>query len=767
MIHGNALKSNHMLPLCVMAFLAAVTVCAINPAIAEPPESAPYAVEIEWDEAIQGPLPRWRDGGTPELIPDQAMHPYTIRFAATEDAPTSGLIASPPEYAPSDGVIFRYSTSTWPTVVTDCVAALTGDPAHDEIAYVVVQSASQQASAESQFAAAGADLSKVEFIITPNNSIWLRDYGPHFIWQNGAQAIVDSHYYPTRPLDNFIPTVLADDFFVMPSYDIGLYYSGGNFQPGPDRSGFVTSLINQDNSGFGEAYIAELYQVYQGIDALTIFPRLPSAVDGTGHIDMWFYLVDDDTAIISEFIPGSHSTAISVTNNAAAFMENELGFEVIRVPDSNSGGTSGIHYTYTNAFRVNDRIFIPTYGEGNPSHLARDGEAFAGWQAAAPEAEIIPINCYSIIPAAGAIHCIVMQVPRYTGMIPSAHVVSPDGGERLMGGRNHEVQWVATDDEAVTSVDLYLSLDGGATYPQMIADDEVDDGFFTWFVPMQTGSDEAMVKVVAHDGDANDDEASSESGFSIVHTQRHVYDFTSGAGVDKWGWGHQTANWSGLNGVRRPAEAGSEIDTLQADAYTKIAHSDANGSDFDPNRYHAPNPFNGRESTHIFEFMIDEDPSLLVDIEILWEGYGDACLQMELYVWDYVEGQWCDGAGQCGENRYMDNQAANRDATLSGHIQSEFERYLDVDGMLTVLLYAERPSQESMHDYISVTALQAYDGDYHGDGVLDLFDFGSFVGCFSGPDGGITFGCDAGDLDSDADVDFADFAMFQRMFDGG
>ncbi|MDX1389528.1 MAG: hypothetical protein R3344_10090, partial [Acidobacteriota bacterium] len=88
---------------------------------------------------------------------------------------------------------------------------------------------------------------------------------------------------------------------------------------------------------------------------------------------------------------------------------------------------------------------------------------------------------------------------------------------------------------------------------------------------------------------------------------------------------------------------------------------------------------------------------------ILWEGYGDACLQMELYVWDYTVGQWCDGAGQCGENRYMDNHAGNRDTTLSGNLRSEFDRYLGPDGKLTLLLYAERSGQESMHDYVSVT----------------------------------------------------------------
>ena len=78
-----------------------------------------------------------------------------------------------------------------------------------------------------------------------------------------------------------------------------LYYSGGNFQPSVDRGGFTTALVYSDNPGFDEAFIADLYREYQGIDTLHVFPQLPGSVDGTGHIDMWLYLVDEDSVIIS------------------------------------------------------------------------------------------------------------------------------------------------------------------------------------------------------------------------------------------------------------------------------------------------------------------------------------------------------------------------------------------------------------------------------------------------------------------------------------
>lgn len=726
------------------------------------PAESDEQVQSGWDEARMGPLPRWRAGGTPPTDPDQPLQPYAVKFGATTDVPTSGVIASPPEYSPTAGVLFRYSSNAWPTVVRDLVVALTQDPAHDEIAYVVVSSASQQQSAYNMFIAGGADMSKVEFLMEPTDSIWLRDYGPHFVWQNNALAIVDSHYYPTRPLDNFIPTLVADDHFLMPSYDIGLYYSGGNFQPGPDRSGFITSLVYQDNPGFSYDFLSELYHDYQGVDTLHVFPRLPGWVDGTGHIDMWMYLIDDDTVIISQFEPGSDPDAIAITNNAVTYMEGHLGFEVFRTPALNIGS---VHYTYTNAFRVNNRIFTCSYGQGNASFLPLDAEANAAFQAAAPECEIIPINAYSIIPAAGAFHCIVMQVPRYTDAAPAAHVVSPDGGELLVGGTSFEVAWAATDDEVVTSVDIRCSLDGGGTFDEVIALDEPDDGFVAWTLPDVVSGD-ARVKVVAHDADGQSAEAVSETGFTIAHAHRHVYDFSTGAGVDKWGWGYQTLNWSLLDGVRHPPEAATEISLIEDGAYDKIAHADATGGDYDGNRYRSPIPSGGRESTHIFDFTIDEDPARMLDVEVLWEGYGDACVQMELYVWDFDAQQWSNGAGLFNENRFVDNQAANRDAVLVGHIRGDFGHYIGEAGEMTILLYGERPGQESFHDYIAVTVTHAVAGDVDVDGDIDAADYAAFHGCFVGPGAGVPAGCDPADADGDGDVDLADFAALQTAFTG-
>ncbi len=57
--------------------------------------------------------------------------------------------------------------------------------------------------------------------------------------------------------------------------------------------------------------------------------------------------------------------------------------------------------------------------------------------------------------------------------------------------------------------------------------------------------------------------------------------------------------------------------------------------------------------------------------------------------------------------------------------------------------------------------------DCNEDGGINLFDYGDFEACASGPDGGLVGpSCACFDLDGDKDVDLADYGEFQRRFGG-
>jgi hypothetical protein len=97
---------------------------------------------------------------------------------------------------------------------------------------------------------------------------------------------------------------------------------------------------------------------------------------------------------------------------------------------------------------------------------------------------------------------------------PVASVVAPNGGEILYVSDESEIQWIATDNVAVDSVNIYYSTDGGSTFPYTIATGEPNDSSYTWLVP-DTPSENCIVKVVAYDSSVNPDDDVSDAAFSI------------------------------------------------------------------------------------------------------------------------------------------------------------------------------------------------------------------------------------------------------------
>jgi hypothetical protein len=95
---------------------------------------------------------------------------------------------------------------------------------------------------------------------------------------------------------------------------------------------------------------------------------------------------------------------------------------------------------------------------------------------------------------------------------PEVTVTSPNGGEVWDLGATYDITWTATDNIGVTSIDILLSLDGGATYPHTLATGEDNDGVYPWYVDCDA-SETARVKVIAYDAAGGNGEDASDDDF--------------------------------------------------------------------------------------------------------------------------------------------------------------------------------------------------------------------------------------------------------------
>jgi agmatine/peptidylarginine deiminase len=315
-------------------------------------------------------------------------------------APPIGPVATPAETARNSGLLIRWGSLN--SVLTEmAVAITTGEP--DVTLHVVVSGSSQQSSAASTLAGAGADLSRVDFIVAPSNSVWMRDYGPRFIDDGGRRAGVDHVYNRPRPLDDAIPQpVLAR--FGEALYDMPIVHGGGNFHLFEDGTAYMTTLVVAENPGLSATQIQGLYASYQGLD-LTLVDPLPASFDSTQHIDMWMLPADGNRVLVNRYpaTGGIYATPYAVTESAAALLA-QRGKQVLRLDGFSANGT---HYTYANAV-VLDRLVLGCRFNG---YEAQNQAARAVFEQAFPTRQFVPIDCSSIITLSGALHCIVMHVP--------------------------------------------------------------------------------------------------------------------------------------------------------------------------------------------------------------------------------------------------------------------------------------------------------------------------------------------------------------------
>ncbi len=96
---------------------------------------------------------------------------------------------------------------------------------------------------------------------------------------------------------------------------------------------------------------------------------------------------------------------------------------------------------------------------------------------------------------------------------PVVQVVHPNGSQRFYVGHTMGIEWIATDNDAVDSVSIWLSVNAGADY-EILFSSEPNDSLCEWVIPMMD-ADSCVIRIVAYDPSLNTGEGISEEYFSV------------------------------------------------------------------------------------------------------------------------------------------------------------------------------------------------------------------------------------------------------------
>lgn len=174
-----------------------------------------------------------------------------------------------------------------------------------------------------------------------------------------------------------------------------------------------------------------------------------------------------------------------------------------------------------------------------------------------------------------------------------------------------------------------------------------------------------------------------------------TYDFTTGAGSDKWAYRFQVdAKPPATSDV--PGIEFKTSTTLKKDQYGKISIDDEVRQSDSTN-------LDGYYAAHRFVFKIAQPASDIVKVEVLWNGIGNHAERTKpqgatIYVWSYTSG---------GAYEELANTTSKTEVNLTAERTAGIGNYLDATGNMTILMvqnspHAGRKASKISTDFVKV-----------------------------------------------------------------
>ena len=413
-------------------------------------------------------------------------HPANPLFSDPPQTPVRGMA----EWEELQGVIVTWRT--FYAILKDVI-----DYAQEEgIVYIIC---SDSNSVKNYLINSGVPLYNLKYLITPSNSIWVRDYGPWTAYTDYADTlnIIDWIYNRPRPLDDVIPVFFANyinaPIYQTTTFPYDLIHTGGNLFIDGHGTAFSSNLILDENPTKTEVEIDTIMNKFLGIDEYIKMTDLP--YDEIHHIDMHMKLLDEETLLVGEYPPGV-ADGPQIEANLQYILQNFQScfgrpYKVIRIPMPPDAlgrypDTGGDYRTYTNSMIINKTVIIPTY------EYQYDTTAYRIYHEAMPGYNIVGINSNSIIPYLGAIHCIVKEVGAFDPIFISHAKMEP----LVTATDSIKIEAVLKTNSGIANASVFWTADtttGFESLPMEIASEDT----FAAYIPQQINGTEIFYYISA------------------------------------------------------------------------------------------------------------------------------------------------------------------------------------------------------------------------------------------------------------------------------
>lgn len=273
------------------------------------------------------------------------------------------------------------------------------------------------------------------FFVTTCDDWWMRDFGPNGIYYGSQDSVgfVDLHYYDGRDQDNIFPSFLANQLGYK-NIVSKMYGEGGNLMTDGFGKVFYSDMFTEANGHYG--LHSPEWSSGQTTDTLKNVFNTPETVmlpklncdGGTGHIDLYVKLIDEQTLMIAKYpneVTAGDKKIIEDNVQYLASLKTTYNrpFRLFRIPHpTGDDGTykdtscSKLDFdarTFINGITANKTFIYPSYSDDIDGNQAQTAEVTGIFEKIMPGYKVIPIDSRAITTngGGGAIHCITMQIP--------------------------------------------------------------------------------------------------------------------------------------------------------------------------------------------------------------------------------------------------------------------------------------------------------------------------------------------------------------------
>jgi agmatine/peptidylarginine deiminase len=359
--------------------------------------------------------------------------PSNVRYPGEFEESQAVLISWAPDWDSQGNVIGVDTYSVYGWISAQCAKYIS-----DELpVWIRVPFAKDTVSIKSWMSKLGWPLvNNFRFYVFAEDDWWARDFGPNGIYYGSKDSVgfIDLKYYSGRDNDDKCPLFLSQKLGYK-NFASTLNGEGGNLMSDGFGKIFFSSMLPLENTSSQYAAHSPLWTQKQTFDTIRnlfgdtglINLTTLNCDGGTGHIDLYVKLMDEQTMFVAKYPDTVTSPDKKIIEDNYQYLTTlksiyNRPYRIYRIPDPTRD--DGLYYTTCDSMNFDARTFIngvtanktflyPSYSDDVDGNKAQTAQVTALYQKLLPGYKVIPIDSRNITTngGGGAIHCITMQIP--------------------------------------------------------------------------------------------------------------------------------------------------------------------------------------------------------------------------------------------------------------------------------------------------------------------------------------------------------------------